>query len=69
MADEGSIPETRMLSMLTILNDLKWCSDLCESFFLYCILSRITNFDDTILEVCYKSYLRILKINLINHIF
>ena len=35
MADEGSVPEMRIWSILLIKSDLKWCKHLSRSLFLY----------------------------------
>ena len=35
ITDEGSVPEMRILSILLIKSDLKWCIHLSKSLFLY----------------------------------
>ena len=35
LADEGSVPEMRIWSILLIKSDLKWCINLRRSLFLY----------------------------------
>ena len=37
ITDEGSVPEMRIWSILLIKSDLKWCTHLSRSLFLYFI--------------------------------